>query len=183
MLNLDEKGTYSLPSIHLCLYLRPIYASREHLRVSMRNIAFRRNWRKIRGQTKLRKSQRKRTQACTTVHKVAQPCCRAVPKCTGAHAATHGRAPRCTVGRVLWHGRAPACVAGFEQFCSDSFIIFSFIVFLSRENTLERDFRVSLESCYLCFWNWIHKDWRLFDFNSAVDSSLSLSSLLFDICF
>ena len=55
-------------------------------------------------------------------------------------------------GRASWHGHAPGLRHGFEWFYGDSFIIFHSVVFPFRESILERDFRVSLESCYLCFW-------------------------------
>ena len=53
---------------------------------------------------------------------------------------------RYTIARAEMHGYAPsarlavrrACVAGFERFCSDSFIIFHSFVVHFRESTLER---------------------------------------------
>jgi len=63
----------SFDSIMLLLW--HICSFRENLRL-MRNITFKRNWRKNRSQTKPRESKGKQTWACTTAHKATPPCYR-----------------------------------------------------------------------------------------------------------
>ena len=79
--------------------------------------------------------------------------------------ATHGR----TVVRVTVH----LCTAASRELINFSAILWGSFHSLSSwlESTLEIDFRVSLESCYLCFWI-DYQDWRLFYFSTSINSSL-----------
>ena len=154
MLNLDEKGTDSLPLIHLCLYCGLSMLPGRTLGFGPKNIAFRRNWRKNWGQMKPRESQWEWTEQRTTMHVVARSAYARLPVLVSTAVCRAASRNLLILRRFFW--------GTFHFYC------FSFL-----ESTLRDSFRVSWEAFSLL----------LFGLNWKIEDCFTLVHQLIQVCF